>query len=72
MKIIDSVWFTEMMSNTAIGIVVGYDETTEETKAYIGTAPGKVRHEDEACIMARGAKFPLDAAMKVIRRAVRP
>lgn len=72
MKIIDSVWFTAMQANATIGIVLGNDETTEEYKAYIGTGAGRSKEEDEKFIATWGAKFPLDAAMLLIKGSVKP
>jgi len=65
MKIIDSFWFTNPTTTTAIypppfgtvGIVIGEDETTGERKAYIGTAQGFEQKADEKRILEWGTEL---------------
>ncbi len=47
MKVIDTVWFTQMTSSVQIGIVKGIDEITGKTKFYIGTGIGKDLHNEK-------------------------
>lgn len=64
MKVLGSVWFTEMGATRPIGVVVV--DTGFEEKAYIGTGDGYAQSTDERKIAERGAKFPLDLAKKLI------
>lgn len=68
MKIIDAIWFTEMGSFRPIGIVIGKDEQTNETKAYIGTAFGNDEAADAAHIAAAGARLHPGTAMSIATR----
>lgn len=55
MKIIDAIWFTEMMSTTSLGIVK-CENDVGEIKYYIGTGYGNDIDEDIYKIMQGGAK----------------
>ena len=61
MKILDSVWFTEMMSDFPIGIIL-IETDFGEIKAYIGTGYGNDEKEDSEKIAKYGARFDLESA----------
>jgi hypothetical protein len=63
-KVLGSVWFTEMSSYRPIGIVIV--DTGFEEKAYIGTGEGDNEKVDELLIAEYGAKFPLELAKRMI------
>jgi hypothetical protein len=56
MKVLDSVWFTQM-GGTLIGIIKTENEIGE-IKYYIGSVLGDDIKADEEYIASRGAKFP--------------
>ena len=56
MKILDSIWFTEMGSYKPIGIVAVQTEY-DGIKYYIGTGYGVDRDLDEQKIAKKGARF---------------
>jgi len=60
MKILDSIWFTQM-GGKLIGIVK-VDVEYEGIKYYIGTCDGVDKKIDEKHITETGAKFPKEAA----------
>lgn len=62
MKILNTLWFTEMGSPRPIGIVFGVDEVTGKHKAYIGTCSGMNEKLDADYIAQHGAKFPFESA----------
>lgn len=64
MKILDSVWFTQM-GGTLIGIVKVQNEA-EEIKYYIGSCFGDSQEDDEKHIAERGARFPSAAGEKLM------
>lgn len=64
MKILDSVWFTQM-GGTLIGIVKVQNEVGE-IKYYIGSCFGDSPKEDEKHIAERGARFPSEAGEKLM------
>ena len=49
-----------------IGIIVGTDTITKEEKAYIGIGQGGDELDDTISILQYGAKFPIEAAKKLI------
>lgn len=57
MKVIDSIWYTQMGSTDTIGIVSGLDEITGQVKTYIGTARGISQQNDAQHILKTGAKI---------------
>lgn len=58
MKIINSIWFTQMgREYLLIGIVVGRDEITKQKKLYIGVSCGLDQKADEKYIAETGAKL---------------
>ena len=69
MKIIESIWFTEMGSMKPIGIVSVKDENTNEVKHYIGTGQGVDRAYDEKKIMEKGAKFRPEIVSQILKEA---
>jgi len=60
MKILNSVWFSQMRPPSTIGIVVGEDAVTSEKKAYIGTGFGVDEDRDRKMIAEYGSPFPLE------------
>lgn len=64
MKILDSVWFTQM-GGTLIGIVKVQNEVGE-IKYYIGSCLGDDQEKDEKHIAERGARFPSEAGQKLM------
>ena len=63
-KIVNVIWFNQMGSPDIIGIVKvdnGFD-----IKFYIGTASGHDLIGDEEHIAETGAKFPLEAGLKLM------
>lgn len=61
MKITNAWWFTELMANRPIGIVLCHDEVENTHKAYIGTGDGFDEGEDAKNIVANGARFPISS-----------
>lgn len=59
MKIVDSIWFTEMGSSAPIGIVICKDENAEEAEAFIGTGYGINESTDAKHIARTGARLRL-------------
>ena len=59
-KLIDSLWFTEMGSNKPIGIVKVFDEITKKYQYFIGTGYGDNEDEDAQKIKETGSKFPFN------------
>ena len=66
MRVIDSIWFTQMGNPGIIGVVQVFDEFTED-KFYIGTAPGVEQREDEQHIADTGAKFPAEVGKLLMK-----
>lgn len=62
MKILKTIWFTQMISPQTIGIVIGEDEKTGERKAFIGAGHGVNEKEDAVFISSYGAKVHLTQA----------
>ena len=65
MKILNALWFTDMGTSHAIGIVIVDIEGEEQ--AYIGTSRSTSKHtydelEDAQWIATRGARFPREVA----------
>lgn len=65
MKVINSIWFTEMGSTKPIGIIVAEDETTGERKAYVGTGKGIDEWADAYLIVERGANLRTHVAYEI-------
>lgn len=57
MKVLSSIWFSEMGSVRPIGIV-RIENDYGEIKLYIGTGSGIDQKQDEIMIAEQGAKFP--------------
>lgn len=70
MKILDTIWFTEMGSLRPIGIVIGEDEITGERKAYIGVGNGESEERDSKSIAGTGAKFHLETLRMIAMRLI--
>ncbi len=62
LKILNSVWFTEMGSTRPIGIILCEDLVTKEVKSFIGTGDGFSQQMDQNSIDEKGAKFPVPLA----------
>ena len=67
MKIISTVWFTQMGLPPTIGIVIGEDDITKERKAYIGTGAGYDEGADAEKIAETGAPLYLTHVEQVIK-----
>lgn len=63
MRVTNSMWFSTMNNPRTIGIVIGVDEVTAETKAYIGIGQGLSQKEDEINISQYGSSFPMCSAL---------
>ena len=68
MKILDTIWFTELGKEEPIGIVIGEDENTGEKKAYIGTGNGFEEGSDTISIAERGAKVSPQILKFILKR----
>jgi hypothetical protein len=66
MKILDTIWFTEMGEYQPIGIVIIETEVGEK-KAYIGKGLGMKSKEDTKFIAERGAKLPVEILKRIIK-----
>lgn len=66
MKIKATHWFSPMGSGI-IGIVVGEDDVTGETKAYIGVGTGESAAVDSKRINEWGAKITPERAKELIK-----
>ncbi len=64
MKIINSIWFTDI-EGTTVGIVIGEDEHTGKYKAYIGKGSGFNERADAEHIVAQGSRFHLRTALDI-------
>ena len=65
MKVIETIWFTDV--NGCIGIVIGEEDVTGDRKAYIGSASGTDEKADTEQILAWGNKFSLDVTERIHR-----
>ena len=63
MKVIESLWFTNL--DGCIGIVVVEEDVTGDRKAYIGPASGTDKRADTEQISAWGNKFSLDTTLRL-------
>ena len=63
MKVIDTLWFTNI--NGTVGIVIIEEDVTGDRKAYIGTVPGENEKADAEAIIAWGNKFSLDTVHRI-------
>ena len=66
MKIETTIWFTQMVEPSTIGIVIGTDEVTGEKKAYIGTGKGFDEDQDAKHISVTGARVTKKDAEQLI------
>ena len=66
MKIIDTIWFTEMGGVNPIGIVV-IETKVGERKAYIGTGTGISEDNDARRIAEMGAKLPTEMLIRILK-----
>ena len=64
MKVIDSLWFTNL--DGCIGIIVIEEDITGDRKAYIGPASGEDEKADTEKILAWGNKFSIDTAERIL------
>ena len=58
MKVIETLWFTA--TDGCIGVVLGKDEVTGESKAYIGLGAGFDEAADTRHIVEWGAKITVE------------
>ena len=65
MKVIDTLWFSNMKGNA--GIVIIEEDGTGDRKAYIGVVPGEDEGADTEAIVAWGNRFSLDTARRIVR-----
>ena len=68
MKIIDTIWFTEMGKKEPIGIVIGIDVFTGKRKAYIGVGEGLEEGSDRITIAERGAKVTIKTLEYILKK----
>lgn len=64
-KAIGVVWFS---GRSTIGVVMAYDEITEQPKAWIHRVTGANKEYDIKDIMKWGSKFPLAEACSLIMK----
>jgi hypothetical protein len=71
MKIVDSIWFTEMGEHRPIGIILVENELTGERKAYIGKSTlsesKKTEEHDSKLIIDVGAKIHVHTVARLLR-----
>lgn len=70
MKITHDIWFNNALG--VVGIVVGEDEITGESKAYVGVAAGHNLQDDMKLVAELGGKFPLARAEEIHDLLARP
>ena len=63
MKVIDTLWFTNI--NGTVGIVTIEEDVTGDRKAYISVVPGEDEKADTETIIAWGNKFSLDTLKQI-------
>jgi len=63
MKVIDSLWFTNMKGT--VGIVILEEDVTGDRKAYIGMVEGLDEQTDREALLAWGNPFSLDTAQRI-------
>jgi hypothetical protein len=63
MKVIETMWFTNIKG--CIGIVIVEEDVTGDRKAYIGPVPGADEKADTDEIISWGNKFPLDTVLRL-------
>ena len=64
MKVIDSLWFTNIKGT--VGIVILEEDVTGDRKAYIGVVSGEDEKADTETIIAWGNKLSLDTAQRIV------
>jgi len=63
MKVIDTLWFTNMKGT--VGIVILEEDVTGDRKAYIGVVDGLNEQTDREALLAWGNKFSLDTVLRL-------
>lgn len=63
MKVIDTLWFTNI--NGTVGIVIIEEDVTGDRKAYIGSVSGEDEKADTESLLAWGNKLSLDTFKRI-------
>ncbi|GAI87289.1 unnamed protein product [marine sediment metagenome] len=70
MKVIDTLWFTNLKGTA--GIVILEEDVTGDRKAYIGVVDGLNEQTDREALLAWGNKFSLSTAEQIVQKLTKP